>query len=122
MVAQFASVGTYRNLTSMRVDAYAKKDSPRVARVAVGSELRCFGHREALPFERIMSFIGPNDSGKSSILLLQRCLEYEPLPEADFRDPRFPVVADQACRRIPCGKNSPTGISRPASERMINTI
>jgi len=56
---------------------------------------RCFDALTDLPFEGITAFIGPNDSGKSSILLLlQRCLRNEPIPASDFRDESQPIVVE----------------------------
>lgn len=54
---------------------------------------RCFVDVVDLPLERITAFIGPNDSGKSSILLLlKHCFQNEPIPLADFNDQRNPIT------------------------------
>ncbi len=61
------------------------------------SNFRCFEELSELPLAPLTAFIGPNDSGKSSLLaLLRHCLRDEPLPGADFRDSNLPVVMDMA--------------------------
>ena len=59
------------------------------------SNFRCFGSLENLPFNNITAFIGPNDSGKSSILLLLRhCLSNTPISAGDFRDVAQPITVE----------------------------
>jgi len=56
---------------------------------------RCFAHIDDLPLESITAFIGPNDSGKSSILLLlDHVFHNRPLPESDFRHKDRPIVVE----------------------------
>lgn len=58
---------------------------------------RCFEELADLPLETITAFIGPNDSGKSSILhLLRSCFLNEPLSENDFRNPGSTVVVEMS--------------------------
>lgn len=55
---------------------------------------RCFQNLVSLPFEEITAFIGPNDSGKSSILFLLECFFHNrPLHASNFVDPTEPIVA-----------------------------
>lgn len=60
---------------------------------------RRFDDLRALPMERITAFIGPNDAGKSSVLLLlQHCLKNEPIPADDFRDATRPAIVELSFR------------------------
>lgn len=56
---------------------------------------RCFEHLTDLPLVAITAFIGPNDSGKSSLIhLLRHCFADEGLQPADFRYSNSPVVVE----------------------------